>query len=207
MNSFIEKGYISDIISRNTINSLKTVVLPLLPDGYTFLHYRYDIIGPPLFTYHRDVTSAQSTIQTRHPTYTVIHYSYEGNMLSVSPYSHTSWVINLPETIYGKKNTAILFNCDLVHAGVDCPPDTLRKATQYKVVHKDDLHLFDELYNIYKIQTGVPTHVVIQKILSIGSYIFTVPIQLLFTPLLQRRSYTLVGRFLQNLIPIKYFNN
>ena len=107
----------------------------------------------------------------------------------------------------GKKNTAILFNCDLVHAGVDCPPDILRKATQYKVVHQDDLHLFDEISNIYIVKSGQKINPYIQTFLSITSYIFTVPIQLLFTPLLQGRSYTYIGNFLQNLVPINYFNS
>ena len=200
-----EKGYIV-LSSRNTLSSLKSTILPLLPEGYVFLDYKYTIVGPPLFTYHRDVTSSRSSFNTRYPTYTVIHYEYDGAHLSVSPGSHLQWQPYLPITIGGNKNQTILFDCDLVHAGLEAPASVKRKATQYKIAHRDDLYLLQEVASVDIVQKGKEVHWILKPILLAVSYIFTVPIQVICRPLMQRLQTGLFG-YIQDLFPLNYYNN
>lgn len=191
----------------NTLSSLEETILPFLPKGYHFLDYKYSIHGPALITYHRDVTSSQSSFHTKYPTYTVIQYEYEGDFLSVSPGSHKEWQYRFPITLGGKQNTAILFNCDLVHAGIDAPAGVERKATQYKLCHEDDISLLKELNGIDVLQEGKPLGYFTKLVLRIGSYLFTVPIEVFCRPLLQQRFSTGFSSFLQRLVPLPYFNN
>jgi hypothetical protein len=187
MGSFLEDGY-TTVKSRNTINSLKTVVLPLLPAGYVFLDYRYDVIGPALFTYHRDVTSSRACFGAAHPIYTVIHYNYSGDLLSVSPGSHISYKMCLPVTVRGERNTAIIIDCDLVHGGMNAPDCIERRITQYKVVHKDDLHLLSAINGQHVSKKGHNVSPYLRPFIRLGSYIFVVPIQSLFLSVIQKHS-------------------
>jgi hypothetical protein len=187
--------------------SIQSFLRPLLPKGYVFLDYKYVINGPALFTYHRDVTSSQTTLNTSYPTYTAIHYEYEGEFLSVSPGSHIMWKFNIPTTIKGPQNTVVIFNCDLVHGGLDAPPNVTRKATQYKIAHLSDLHKLTEVQGISVVQKGSEVNPALRTCMRIFSYVFVVPIQTVFLPLLQRRSFTGFSSFLQDLVPIQYFNN
>jgi hypothetical protein len=205
MEELREKGYLV-LNSRNTMSSLQSTVLSILPEGYEFLNYKYTILGPALYTYHRDVTSSKSSFSTRHPTYTAIQYEYEGAFLSVSPGSHHEWKLNLPVTLKGKKNTVILFDCDLVHGGIDAPPNVARKAIQYKIAHKDDLDLLFEVQGITVTQKGHENHWFLKRVLSVASYLLTVPIQFLCRPLMQRLQTGILGR-IQSLFPIYYYNN
>ena len=205
MNNLLEQGFYS-IKSENTLEALTKNVLPILPVGYVFLDYKYELLGPSLYTYHRDVTSSHSCFNTKYPTYTAIHYNYNGNLLSVSPGSHRSYKINMPVTIQGESNTTIIIDCDLVHGGIDAPTSIKRCATQYKVIHKDDIHLLKEIDGLHMSKTGQKISPYLQLFLRIGSYIFTVPIQYVCLPLIQRRASNRIGLFLQNLIPINYYN-
>ena len=205
MEELREKGYLV-LNSRNTLSSVQSSVLSILPEGYEFLNYKYTILGPALYTYHRDVTSSKSSFKTRHPTYTAIQYEYEGDFLSVSPGSHREWKLNLPITLSGKKNTLILFDCDLVHGGIDAPANVDRKAIQYKIAHKDDIHLLFDVQGITVTQKGTKNNWFLKMILCIGSYILTVPIQTFCRPLMQRLQTGILGR-IQSLFPIYYYNN
>jgi len=198
-----DEGY-TVFSSRNTLNSLKSQCLSLLPPGYVFLDYKYTIEGPALFTYHRDVTSSKSSLHTKWPTYTIIHYEYDGDLLSVSPYSHLRWTFSLPITISGKKDTCVLFDSDIVHCGLDAPPHVDRKATQYKLAHIDDLAIMSDLQGIDVVQTGVPVRLLYKTVLRALSYVFTVPIPRF---LLQRRSTNILLSGLQQLFPLQYFNS
>lgn len=206
MDTLSKDGYVV-LSSLNTQTFLEETILPILPSGYHFLDYKYSIHGPALITYHRDVTSSQSSFHTRYPTYTVIHYDYDGDFLSVSPGSHAKWQYTFPTTIQGKKNTVILFNCDLVHAGIDAPPGVERKATQYKICHDIDVPLLKGLNGIDVVQEGKQVGYFSKYLLCIGSYIFTVPIEVFCRPLLQHRFSTGLSAFLQRLVPLPYFNN
>ena len=205
MEELREKGYLV-LNSRNTLSSVKSTILSILPDGYEFLNYKYTILGPALYTYHRDVTSSKSSFNTKYPTYTAIQYEYEGNFLSVSPGSHLSWKFNFPESLKGKKNTLILFDCDLVHGGIDAPANISRKAIQYKIAHKDDLYLLHDVQGITVTQKGSKNNWILKKVLSIGSYVLTVPIQTFCRPLLQGLQTGILGYF-QSLFPVYYYNN
>jgi hypothetical protein len=204
MEELREKGYLV-LNSRNT-SLVQSSVLSILPEGYEFLNYKYTILGPALYTYHRDVTSSKSSFKTRHPTYTAIQYEYEGDFLSVSPGSHREWKLNLPITLSGKKNTLILFDCDLVHGGIDAPANVDRKAIQYKIAHKDDIYLLFDVQGITVTQKGHENHWLLKRVLSLVSYLLTVPIQTFCRPLMQRLQTGILGR-IQRLFPIYYYNN
>lgn len=124
-------------------------VLACLPPGYEFLDYRYTISGCSLSTFHRDVTSSAYEFGTRHPVYTLIHYKSAGDLLSVVPGSHRSvpFVWGRPLTISGERDTSVLFDCDVLHAGV-LSRDPDREAVQYKIAHREDLPLLAGLEGI-----------------------------------------------------------
>jgi hypothetical protein len=124
-------------------------VLACLPQGYEFLDYRYTISGCSLSTFHRDVTSSAYEFGTRHPVYTMIHYLSDGDLLSVVPGSHRSvpFVWGRPVTISGARDTCVLFDCDVLHAGV-LSRDPEREAMQYKIAHREDLPLLAGLQGI-----------------------------------------------------------
>lgn len=134
-------------------NPNKNEVLRHLPDGYEFLDYRYTIEGCTLSTFHRDVTSSQTIFNTKHPVYTLITYDYDGTSLSVCPGSHktTPFLFTTPVPV---SSNAVLFNCDLVHAGGMNLEKKPRRAVQYKVVHRDDKEKLSHLNGIDTLKTG-----------------------------------------------------
>lgn len=206
MDSFVRDGYIV-LSCKNTPQALQETILSMLPSGYRFLDYKYTIQGAALVTYHRDVTSSQSSFNTEKPTYTVIHYDYNGEFLSVSPGSHRCWQLALPTTIKGWRDTVVLFNCDLVHGGLDAPQGVNRKATQYKIVHEKDIPLLQELQGVDVIQEGKQVGYFMKGFLRVFSYLFTVPIETFCRPLLQRRFSSGFSYMLQRLTPLRYFNS
>ena len=192
--------------SRNTRHSLESSILSQLPAGYHFLNYKYTINGQPLITYHRDVTSSQTSFKTKYPTYTAIHYNYAGDHLSVAPGSHVSWTMGLPMTLGGKANTVILFNADLVHGGVDAPEGVARVATQYKIAHLDDFEALDHLQEVnMTVERTETLDEPLNTLLRTGSYLFTVPVEMFARSLLQERQPGLLG-YVQSLFPLQYFN-
>jgi hypothetical protein len=134
-------------------------VLERLPEGYEFLDYEYTIRGTSLTTWHRDVTSGQSYYGTTHPTYTVIRYEYEGDLLTVIPKSHAAYpfAIDRTQMINGTAGTTILFNADLLHAGAPNKVGGARLARQYKVVHREDRARLAHLEGIHVEKTGEGT--------------------------------------------------
>ena len=182
-------------------------ILQYLPPDYIVLDYIYVLEGPPLFTYHRDVTSSKTVFKTRHPTYTMIQYFYNGDFLSVSPRSHNAWAYNFPITLSGKSGTRILFDCDLVHGGVDAPEDEGRIAAQYKIIHKDDVVVLKHLEKVNVSKRGTSVSCFSQISMRIFSYLFAVPIQWIFLPLLHAQYTSGLYGFLQSLIPINHYNN
>ena len=131
--------------------SFQETALALLPEGYQFLDYRYTIKGCSLSTFHRDVTSSGYEFGTTHPVYTLIVYHSGGKTLAVVPGSHRTvpFVWNAPKVVSGTAETAVLFDCDTLHAGV-MSRDPQRHAVQYKIAHTADLPLLEALQGIDK---------------------------------------------------------
>ena len=178
--------------------------LDYLDHGYVLMNYKYVLEGPALSTYHRDVTSSKTVFKTRHPTYTFLKYNYDGQFLSVCPGSHVAWTCELPITLSGRRGDGVLFNCDLVHGGIQGP--TCRVATQYKIVHHDDLHLLRHLDGVDVCKRGIAVASWKEICMRITSYIFLVPIQWFAGSLLHRQYEGVLG-FIQRLIPINHYNN
>jgi hypothetical protein len=154
-----------DYASRRTIekdgyvvitNATNKNILKYLPEKYVYVNYVYEIRGCTLSTFHRDVTSSQYIYDTKYPVYTFIIYFNEGPLISVSPNSHKSvpfsW--NKSHIIYGKYNTGILFNSDIIHSGAINDMGSSRKAIQYKICHIDDVETIRHLIGIKKINYG-----------------------------------------------------
>ena len=178
--------------------------LDYLGNGYVVMNYKYVLEGPALSTYHRDVTSSKTLFKTQHPTYTFLTYNYEGHFLSVCPKSHKKWIYELPITLSGRRGDGVLFDCDLVHGGLQGP--TWRVATQYKIVHRDDVHLLSHLEGVDVCKKGIAVRPWKELCMRIISYIFVVPIQWFAGSLLHRQHEGFFG-FLQRLIPINHYNN
>jgi hypothetical protein len=147
------------LVFHTEADSYQRSVLDRLPDGYGFLDYEYTIRGASLTTWHRDVTSGQSYHGTTHPTYTVIRYEYEGDLLTVIPKSHATYpfAIDRTQMINGTAGTTILFNADLLHAGAPSKVGGARLARQYKVVHREDRVRLAQLEGIRAEKTGEGT--------------------------------------------------
>ena len=107
-------------------------------------------------TWHRDVTSGQHYWDTTHPTYTLIHYKYAGDFLSVSPGSHCDfpYAFQRPVDIVGDENCFVLFNADLLHAGMPNTVGDARHAVQYKLAHREDVPHLTHLAGIHTVKDG-----------------------------------------------------
>lgn len=167
--------------------------LAYLPRGYEILNYSYSIEGQTLSTFHRDVTSSQYVYGTRHPTYTLIQYFYSGPHLSVCPQSHRQvpFLWSLPVLISGAEGQQILFNSDIVHAGAGT--STNRRVVQRKIAHREDIESgsLDHLLGVHSTKLGVSIvggGGAATLVLRPLSWIFSFPINHIFTPLLQKPS-------------------
>jgi hypothetical protein len=204
------KQYLDNLDPVQKRKTISSEVLQKLPAGYQFLDYYYYIKGCSLSTFHRDVTSGQRYFQTKHPTYTVIIYEYDGDFLSVCPNSAESYPFtwSLPVNIKGLKNTIVIFNADTVHCGIINSIGSARKVLQYKVVHADDIDKLKELNNI-KVEktTSCDLSPLVEKSLRFLSWHFCWLINTVFTPLLQRRVNKGLSSYVQDLVPISFYNN
>lgn len=184
--------------------------LSKLPTGYKFLDYYYYIKGCSLSTHHRDVTSGQHYFNTIHPTYTAIIYEYDGDFLSITPNSHKQFPIiwSRSTNITGEKNTCVLFNADMLHCGMINKVGKNRKVIQFKIVHEDDLEKLRELNNIRVEKDGKCE---LSRTNELGlrfiSYHFAWFINSVLTPLLQKHKEDGIGRILQSIVPISFYNN
>jgi len=167
----------------------RTETLKKLPGGYKFLDYSYVIKNSTISTFHRDVTSSQTMYNTNYPVYTLIIYKNEGRLLSICPGSHEtnpfvhSQIIN----ITGPKNTCILFDCDILHAGCfnECKE---REIVQYKIAHHDDDLLLKHLNNVHIVkEENDCDDSVYNHFLRKCSFFFEMPINTVFYPLFQKK--------------------
>jgi hypothetical protein len=154
--------------------------LEYLNDGYVLMDYKYVLEGEPFFAYHRDVMSSKTVFNTEYPTYTFLTYNYDGNLLSVCPGSHMMWMCDFPTTLRGNNGDGILFDCDLVHGGVRGPPGVEIIATEYKIVHLNDLTKLEHLDGVDMCKKGIYNPWLRKFLLRIFSYLFVVPIQWVF---------------------------
>lgn len=186
----------------------KQAVLQRLPVGYEFLDYRYSITGCSLSTFHRDVTSSPFLFKTRHPVYTLISYGSEGKLLSVVPGSQASvpFVWGAPRVIDSTQAKAVLFHCDVLHAGV-ISRDPQRLAVQYKIAHRNDLPLLAELQGIDVDKRETTSIALGYEWLSRKlSLMFPFLINHVFTRYLQRQSNTLLNRLLLTVFGRSFYN-
>jgi len=137
-------------------NATKEKALHFLPHNYVFLDYSYTIKGCSLSTFHRDVTSSQYIFKTQYPTYTLIVYKNAGSLLTVCPNSEKTapFCFSRPVTIVAPAGTGVLFDCDLLHAGIFNNKDKSRYVEQYKIVHISDLEKIQHLQGIHITKTG-----------------------------------------------------
>ena len=190
----------------DNFEKLRQDVLQKLPDGYAFLDYEYTIQDAVLTTFHRDVTSSSTTFNTKFPTFTLILYKYDGDLLSVCPNSHREYpfVFSRIWNIQGTKGTAILFDCDILHAGCanECKK---RDVVQYKLCHVDDIEKLKSLNGIHKIKKE---QCVSRPIARKMSYFFQLPINTIFRPLLIKKynNDSIISK-IQSTINIRFYNN
>lgn len=186
----------------------KQAVLQRLPPGYAFLDYRYSITGCALSTFHRDVTSSPYLFKTKHPVYTLISYGSEGELLSVVPGSQASvpFVWGAPRVIDATQASAVLFHCDVLHAGV-ISRDPRREAVQYKIAHRDDLPLLAELQGI-DVDKQESTSIALgyEWLCRKLSLMFPFLINHVFTRYLQRQNNSLFNRLLLALFGRSFYN-
>jgi hypothetical protein len=181
----------------------------ILDENYILLDYIYYIKGCSLSTFHRDVTSSQHSLKTIHPTYTIVVYEYDGNFLSISPNSHKQYpfIWNTAINVRGKKFTTIIFNSDMIHAGIINTIGEKRKVIQFKAVHKDDYQKLKHLdtINVDKI-SACEMNPFYESILRNLSFNYAFCINEFFNPFLTKKQTGVIGT-LQDVFPIKFYNN
>jgi hypothetical protein len=203
--SLREDGY---VVFRAQPHDLVFQTLSLLPRGYVFLDYSYTIVGDSLVTWHRDVTSGQAYHGAAHPTYTLIHYFCDGDLLSVSPGSHLTlpFSFGAPRTIVGWNGTAVLFNADLLHAGAPNRIGKARYAIQYKIAHRDDLAALGHLSDIHAVKRGEGGYSFVDAFRRWYSWKFAWISNTVLYPFMQRRHDGWRGA-LQRLVNMDFYNN
>ena len=138
----------------NMLKKLKELSLKELGKDYVFLDYKYHLKGCSVSTFHRDITSNKTTLKTKYPTYTALIYNYNGTYFSICPKSHKTYPFTFkrPLSISGKNVGLVLFDGDLLHAGMINNIGNKRDFMQFKIVHKSDFKKLKHLnkINLYK---------------------------------------------------------
>ena len=190
-------------------SKLKKDILSILPKDYIFIDYVYCIENTAFTTFHRDITSSHYLYKTKYPTYTLVLYKYDGYLLSVCPKSNQTYpfvwsrIVNLK----GKSGTAVLFDSELLHAGYhnNCKK---RELIQYKICHKDDLHLLTHLIGIDVMKNEKCYQSVFTSFMKKMSYYFEMPINYFLHPIMTKRheNNTIIG-IIQSFIPTSNYIN
>lgn len=191
--------------------TVRRETLRRLPPGYLFLDYSYVISGCSLTTFHRDITSSQRSYRTKHPTFTAILYRYDGDMISVCPGSHATHPLTLrrPVGVRGSECTLVVFNADLLHAGMINRVGQRRRVIQYKIAHADDVPLLSHLRGMHVVKrAGCDMSVARETCLRKLSYHASFLINTLFRPLLmQKYEPGTLLHGLQSMVPVQFYNN
>lgn len=189
---------------------VKHQVAQILPPEYITLDYIYYIQGCSLSTFHRDVTSSQHSYNTEFPTYTVVVYEYDGDFVSICPNSHSTWPFtwSRPIDISGKKYTAVIFNADLLHAGIINSIGADRKVIQFKVVHNKDYHKLAHLNSVCVDKIGNCHYSnSFESFLRVCSYHGSFLWNTIFKDLLISKQSNGLGSLIQQLVPLTFYNN
>lgn len=188
--------------------SLREAILERLPPNYEFLDYEYTIRGTSLSVWHRDVTSGQSYHQTKYPSYTAIHYLYDGPYLSIAPGSHRTFPFTWtgPKHIDGQNGTVVLFNADMLHAGQPNTVGDARHAVQYKIAHRKDREALLHLDRIYTTKHGGPDDDIPYWVYKMSYHWSWFTGTVLSSFLQQRYAEGSIVRFIQSLIPVQFYN-
>ena len=105
------------------------------------------------------------------------------------------------------ENTGVLFNCDLLRAGVMNSFGYNRYAEQYKIVHKDDYQKLIKLNGINKIKNGScdinRTYEYISRKISL---LFPVFFNHILTPFLQEKQGTFIGMVVETIYGRDFYN-
>lgn len=210
--NLVKDGYMVGRLPEDieSFEDIKKFTQYFFPDEYIFLNYKYSIFGTSLSTFHRDVTSSQNSLETKYPTYTLVLYQYDGNFISICPYSHITYplTLNLPISISGKKNTFVIFNSDMLHAGQINTIGNKRKMIQFKIVHKDDYHKLKHLddINVTKINDN-DNFYIFELIIRKVSYYMSFLTNSYFKEFLISKTEDGIKGLIQDIIPIKFYNN
>ena len=138
-----------------TCPNIVDTIRAMLGSDYEFQDYVFIIKKSSIHTCHRDANGDMFNEGQQHPSYTVLLYleDIEGGCLGVIPGSHDGRSLNLTEGLYSvvcSKGDMILFNANLVHAGMLGPKsDNIR--IQMKMTHKDDRAVIDYYENFNKV--------------------------------------------------------
>lgn len=188
----------------------RKTTLSYLPPDYVFLDYEYVIYSAALSTFHRDVTSSQVLYDCLYPVYTLIVYEYDGDLLSICPASERTWpfvwtrIVNLS----GPKGTYVLFNSEILHAGLpnQCRP---RFARQYKICHRDDIKKLAHLQGIRATKDTECIDDLWSRMKRKISYYFAFLINHIFYPFLMQKwgSNTWMGQMQSWLPDNQFYNN
>jgi hypothetical protein len=188
----------------------KTQTLKRLPLDYEFLDYEYTILSTALSTFHRDVTSSQVLYNCDHPVYTLIVYEYEGDLLSLCPASERTYpfVWSRIVNVRGPKGTCVLFNSEILHAGLpnQCRP---RFARQYKICHKNDIKKLGHLRGVRTVKDSPCVDDIWSKMKRKISYYFAFLINHVFYPFLMQKwgEDTWMGQMQTWLPDHQFYNN
>jgi hypothetical protein len=169
-------------------DSNKHNALEFLSPQYEFIDYEYVIKSTSLTTFHRDVTSSARLHKCRHPVYTLIIYEYGGDLVSVCRGSHFTWpfVFSSPTDVGGPPGTAILFNSEILHAGI--PNKCQRRlARQYKICHREDADKLTHLRGIRVVKDEKCVDNWSTQFKRQMSYVFAHPMNHWFNVFLMRR--------------------
>tara|TARA_B100000902_G_C27320369_1_gene923991 strand:+ start:4048 stop:4818 length:771 start_codon:yes stop_codon:yes gene_type:complete len=192
------------------IKKLKNLSKKELGPDYIFLDYRYHLKGCSVSTFHRDITSNKTTYKTKYPTYTALIYNYAGNYFSVCPNSHKTYpfAFERPLSIVGKGKALVIFDGDLLHAGMINNVGNKRDFMQFKIVHKDDLKKLIDLNKInVKKENICNNSYTLELFLRKLSYLFAFFINF-FSSLFVKKEKSGIKKHIQNLFPfLNYYNN
>jgi hypothetical protein len=193
-----------------TTENINAVLNSIPSSDYVFLDYKYTIKATVLPTFHRDVTSGQRYCETKYPTYTAIQYDFDGDFLSVCPNSHAHYPFTLtrPHNISGAKSTIVLFNADMLHAGMPNKVGDIRIAHQYKIVHKDDVQYMSHIQGIQVTKNEKEQiHPLLVWFLRHCSFHGAFFVSIMLPSCLKKRHSSGFIHYLQNLVPLSFYNN
>ena len=121
---------------------------------YIFQDYSYFILKSRVHTCHRDNNGTLFNPTQKYPSYTILFYLEDiGQGLDVIPGSHhmknTVFISESTIPIHVQRGDAILFDANLIHAGIIHPKDSIR--IQMKVSHRNDISVLSFYEDFHKV--------------------------------------------------------